>query len=410
MSVLQKEKMNSTLCLQSTDKVRIEIHEFSRTFPEDEPEIYRKWQEVLEQDQKSTIQLNPELILKDLKTDEDWGELKPVLFLAFREDSPVACAVLTPKSVPESYLLGWKGRKNLTGFKLAGNRIPGEQSLDCREFLLNAILDFVHDKSAEFLLVDDLESGSLLDQAIQGPVSAGFQMISPSGLQDHHWLNIPENPEEYWSAFKSKTRNTLKRKLKKMGEIRFSPITHKEDIPEFLLKANQVSLNTWQTQELGLRIENNEEERKLLTFLAERGWLRAYLLEKDSDPVAFIIGTHFHGTYYLDELGFDRKFSHFSPGTVLFHLLVNDLLNNRPPEVLDFGLGDGEYKKLFGNHITQSQMVALFPPGWKSTVYSMKFKTYVLVRTCVKNIFSRFGSWKSFRKKIKDRVIDQRKN
>ncbi len=410
MSNVQMEQLKSSLKSPVNQDIRIDAHDLTENFSNENQNVYHDWLSLLKADGHSSILENPDFVLQDLNSPDQWGTLKPILFLAYQNKKPIACAVIIPKSVRASHLQGWKSRKNILGYRLAGNQISGDKSIEIQNILFQAILNHRDQTGANFLLIDDLESDSALNQIKNQPEFSGLKTISPSGLQDHHWLIFPESAEEYWGGFKSKTRNTLRRKMKKMGDIEFIPITEHEQIADFLKQANIVSLNTWQSQELGLRVHNNDEEKKFLKYLAFQGSLRAYLLKKDSKPVAFIIGTQFNGTYYLDELGFDRQYSRLSPGTVLFHLLVNDLLENKKPEVLDFGLGDAEYKKLFGNQVSQSQLLYILSPGWTSNLTFMKYHFYNFLKTGFKSTISRLGAWKNFRRKIKDRVIKNRSN
>ena len=86
--------------------------------------------------------------------------------------------------------------------------------------------------------------------------------------------------------------------------------------------------------------------------------LRSYLLRCGERPCAFVLGYQHGDVYHYAEIGYDRDFTNFSPGMVLYYLLVRDLFAHRPPSTLNFGRGDADYKQRFGN--VQREDVSIF--------------------------------------------------
>lgn len=190
--------------------------------------------------------------------------------------------------------------------------------------------------------------------------TTGLKLLRPQALQPRWRIHLPDSVDEYWSTqFKGKTRNTLRRKRKKLGNYRVEVITNPTDIEEFLAAASAVSEHTWQSRQLGLRVKNNEQERHLFRTLAERCEFRAHLMLVDERPVAFAINTSHDGYLHFEETGFLPELSHLSPGTVLISELVDDVIGCGEYHTIDFGLGHADYKQLFSNQQTQSADVWL---------------------------------------------------
>ncbi len=94
----------------------------------------------------------------------------------------------------------------------------------------------------------------------------------------------------------------------------------------------------------------NDLRRKskfLSPILAESSMLRCYLLYMREDPVAFIRGYQYEGTYYYEEIGFDKDFRHLEPGTGLNFFVLQDLFSHDKPQRLDFGFGENDYKRKY---------------------------------------------------------------
>jgi CelD/BcsL family acetyltransferase involved in cellulose biosynthesis len=128
-------------------------------------------------------------------------------------------------------------------------------------------------------------------------------------------------------------------------------------------KAHHISIYTWQSRRLGLRIKNSNGERDFLRRIAAAGAMRCYVLEQADKPLAFALGTQWKGRFHYRELGFDSAFAEYSPGTVLLHRLLEDLTEHDSPRLFDFGGGDADYKRQFAHRQTWSGPVLLVRRG-----------------------------------------------
>jgi len=182
----------------------------------------------------------------------------------------------------------------------------------------------------------------------------------PDKPQPHWWIRFPEKPGEYWNQFSSKTRYNFRREAQKLKHS-VTCFAEKESVPGFLEKAHEISKRSWQRKRLGLRIGNTLEERSFYEFLASQGALRSYVLELDGRPLAFGVGVQWKGCFILEETAYDSTYSSYSPGTVLLFRILQDLIARDTPRLVDFGFGDGEYKRLFANQQTVSGSVLLLP-------------------------------------------------
>jgi CelD/BcsL family acetyltransferase involved in cellulose biosynthesis len=176
-------------------------------------------------------------------------------------------------------------------------------------------------------------------------------------------IQLPPTFEEYWGKFSGKTRGTYRRQEKKIGEFRILYCTSLDQIADFLRDANRISVKTWQTDQFGLRIKNNDIELAQYAFLANQGALRCYLMYVGEKPVTFVVGMQFRGVFRYDEVGFDREYHAFGPGKILLIKILEDLYARNTPQWFDFGMGDADYKRQFSNHESTAGNVWIVPPG-----------------------------------------------
>jgi CelD/BcsL family acetyltransferase involved in cellulose biosynthesis len=137
-------------------------------------------------------------------------------------------------------------------------------------------------------------------------------------------------------------------------------------VPTFLEQVDEIYRNSWQAKANGFRPRNTEDELRYYSMIAERGWLRSYILRTDEGPIAFELGFQYDGVFYGHECGFHEKWSEFGPGSVLTHLFIQDLFLQNSPKLLDFLPGRHIYKQSFSNAQHQTSSNYLVPQNhWR---------------------------------------------
>jgi hypothetical protein len=217
---------------------------------------------------------------------------------------------------------------------------------------------------ADFLLIEDLEENSSLHKAVMSQSSKGFKLFPARETQPRWRIEFPADQDDYWKTFSSRTRRAFRARLKKFGQTRLERVTDVFQVPHFLGAAHEISRQSWQSRQFGLRIRNDESELRCLSVLARQGFLRSYLWHVDDKPAAFAICHQHAGRFRYEEIAYCAEFSNLSPGETLLQQIVEDLYRFNPPRQFDFGGGDAEYKRRFGNLESRSQTVWLVPSTW----------------------------------------------
>ncbi len=336
---------------------------------------YWRWLELFEHDPAARLSQHPDYIFTEFSPQA--VEHNPIVLCeATRGNELVALGVLVPKSMTWRQAGGFGLRKQLSGYRLAGNRFLGKGDFDLLHRLLGACEDFCQQQNAMFLLIEDLEQSDTLTEAARSIAHLGTKLFCVVDWQDHWTIEFPPTPEDYWAKFTGKARYNFRRTAKRLGHVRITKTTEPNQIAEFLDTANAISLRTWQAKQFGRRIRNGESELAMFTFLASQQALRAYLLFVEEKPVAFLIGIQFRDRFSLEEMGYDQAFAERSPGQVLFNHVLEDLMQHDRPRVFDFGGGDADYKRIYATTKSTTGTVWLVPSSWRGTIY------LTLLRTC----------------------------
>jgi CelD/BcsL family acetyltransferase involved in cellulose biosynthesis len=217
-------------------------------------------------------------------------------------------------------------------------------------------------------------------------VRAGFSLVLPEGVISNHGIELPPTFEAYLAHFKSRTRYNLRQRVKQLrehggGELNLHRFEAPEEVPAFLESAAPVARRSWQARCSDDQVDTTPFWHRKLTDLAERGWLRAYVLTAGSDPCAFVFGYQGRETFHHVQTGYDPAFAEYSPGAVLHFLLFEDLTRHRPPRRVSFGYGDSEYKRTFGTVQFEEAPVLLVNRRWTSLG---KVRSYTAFRSLVR--------------------------
>jgi hypothetical protein len=211
-------------------------------------------------------------------------------------------------------------------------------------------------------------AASLLDN-IQGfciralPVAHDFPSISTVGTYlcyvslryRHCFIDLNRSFAEYESKFSSKTRSTIKRKIRKYaehcgGDIPWKTYRAPTEMDEFYRHAREVSSKTYQEKLLDAGLPDSESFEAEMLALATQDRLRAYILFEGTRPVSYLYCPVVHDVPTYGHLGYDPALSKFSVGTVLQWLAVEQLFNERRFRFFDFTEGESEHKNQFATH------------------------------------------------------------
>jgi len=325
-----------------------------------------RWLAAFERDPQASSWQHPLSVLAECRALET-SRCPPLLIECLSSAETVGAAILLPKSITTRQLGGIGPKWTLQGYRLVGGRMLNvDQDAAVDQQLLQAVYDAVTDSAADFLLIEDIDQPSPLWSSVTSSLPSNWKAFTPNGVQSRLRIRLPEQGDGYWQQFSSKTRGTFRRKLKKFGETKLERITRADEVPNFLAVAHQISLQTWQSRQLGLRVRNSAAEQASLSALADAGLLRCYLWSAQGEPAAFCIGNQAQGTFHYEEVGYATQFAKFSPGQMLVVQMIEDLLAYDRPHTFDFGGGDADYKRMFANDVSQSGTVWLTPPRWKS--------------------------------------------
>jgi GNAT acetyltransferase-like protein len=355
-------------------------------------QAYWDWRTLFDRDPLASPWQHADYVLAELNGERTASELDPVLMRAGTASECSALGILVPKDIRSRQVGGIGPGWMLHGLRLAGGRFLSEHdSSESQAALLAAATRHCQAVGADFLLIEDLDEHSPLFGAVKNENAHGCKLFDSHNVQPRWRIQFPATADEYWQSFSSRSLSKFRRSLKKFGNVRLERITSLEQLPDFLRAAHEVSQQSWQSRQFGLRIRNDEAELRQMSILAQHGFLRSYLWWIEGRPAAFAVCNQHRGCFRYEEIAYCQEFAQFSPGRVMLQQIVEDLLRHDPPQTFDFGGGDAEYKRQFANRESRSGTVWLVPPTRRARVSLMYLKSCRRLRTAVRRVVQTCG-------------------
>jgi CelD/BcsL family acetyltransferase involved in cellulose biosynthesis len=233
-----------------------------------------------------------------------------------------------------------------------------------------------HCVSLECLPIHSVFYQTLQDSA---PIRKQFWIYLPDRVTNRWIIRVPPTFAGYLAKFSGRTQQRLRNKRRKLetaanGKLRLESITHLQQAPDFVDAVIAIWSHSWKTDRVPMPGENRENLLRVLTEYAQRGWLRSYILHAGEDPIAFVVGYQADGIYYYEELCHKIEWHRYAPGTVLALQVIEDLIRENRPSIIDLTYGANPYMRFLATHSQEVANVLLMRKGvYTATAIGLHF-------------------------------------
>lgn len=198
------------------------------------------------------------------------------------------------------------------------------------------------------------------------PVAAELPRLARTGdhiryvpLQYFHcYVDLSIGFEAYCAKFSSKTRSTIKRKLRKYqehcgGTLHWTCHRTPEEMQDFHRMARRVSEVSYQERLLDAGIPDGDEFVRGMQAAAAQDAVRGYVLYDGGRPVSYLYCPVHDDALVYAYLGYDPEYAAHSVGTVLQWLALESIFAEQRFAFFDFTEGQSDHKRLFATHETR---------------------------------------------------------
>ncbi len=243
--------------------------------------------------------------------------------------------------------------------------IAGAADEEAYGILLEELYRAVRDGEAEMLCVAKLHADSRLCELAR--------LFAPRLCRDYLPVVLPRTdvavPGEFDEFLKSRSRNTrdnVKRYGRKLeraheGALEVRSFRKPAELDEALFAMESVAATTYQ-RALGVGFRDEPLQRALLETAAHKGHFRAWVLSIAGEPAAFWYGLAYGETFYIGSPGYDPAHGDLRVGQYLQMQMMRDLCAEPGINRVDYGFGDAQYKRSFGDNTWDETDVLMFAP------------------------------------------------
>ncbi len=168
-----------------------------------------------------------------------------------------------------------------------------------------------------------------------------------SETRARYWIgtvSVRGDLHEYLASRSRGLRKSTRAKLRRLGRLgcvrlrrldRLAP----EDVGPWLDRAWEIEDRGWKGTSGSSVLRTPGQSgfyRRQAEWLARCGLLRLSFLELDRRPIAFVVGCQGKDVHHCQKIGFDPDLARYSPGQLLWSLLIESLEEDRSCRVLDF--------------------------------------------------------------------------
>ena len=392
--------MSATLVRGDQSRLDSDVHiTVARTL--DEAVAMRPWFERISQNN-----LDSDLDYLLTVTRVSRSALRPHIVLFERPDSSAVLAVARIEQQPSRFPI--RGTRVM---RLAFGGVVGAETLeDCR-MVVDGLGRALAQHEADVIVFSQID--------VDGPLYDAVRSAAPWWRTDHmprrnvHWrAGVPDSLDEFLATRSSGTRYHVRRYNKRLARAygeNFSVREFREqaDLGRLHVDLESVAARTYQ-RGLGVGYTGDTLQRALMELGASRGWLRAWVLYISEMPVAFWFGYCYQGTFALVATGFDPAHGESRVGQYLQMQMMDSLCRDRDVHSFDYGVGDAEYKRRFGDHATAEAEIRLYAPSMRAArmnaVCTVRVAVGARVRSWVTHSDLGARAKKALRKRAQERA------
>jgi GNAT acetyltransferase-like protein len=229
-----------------------------------------------------------------------------------------------------------------------------------------------------------------------------------AGSEVHWELELPESRAAIMQSLSSSSRQTVNRYTRKLereygDRISMRVFTEPAELDDFFGDVEPVSAKTYQ-RALGVSFGDTSAHRERTRAAMENGWFRGYLLYLDGVPCAFHYGELYRGRFRHGRPGYDPELGHLRVGTYLLLRVFDDLIEHPDARIVDYGIGDADYKRRFGTRSWREGNVVVYAPTLRAATVNLLRTSLLASVRLAKRIFGKGEVYRRIRRNWRRRL------
>lgn len=219
-----------------------------------------------------------------------------------------------------------------------------------REKVESAVAEaLMHDNAVKVIQIQEAMLPNTLAQALSNTRS-GYTGVATNLLPQVNWSISPQPSLAVYLAGLGPRRKKLgyavRNVYKKLGkDAHLRVFESPEQIDDYCSLMNELYAKSWHARARSIDWES-PPRRTLFSQLAAHQQFVGHMLILGQQPIAYVHGYRLGGRYLFDDTGYDDEFAALGVGSALIFQTIQDLIERYPSDIIDFGYGDNQYKRV----------------------------------------------------------------
>lgn len=270
----------------------------------------------------------------------------------------------------------------------------GDAVEESAELLLGELRAALDRGEADLLHLPHLRVGSRLYEVARTRPS--WLCRSHATDEKPHWrLHLAGSHDEFVSSLSARTREGVRRAARRLereygSELEVAVFDDRASLERLLADVEEVAAKTYQ-RGLGKGLGAGDLQRSVTETWIDRGWFRAWVLYLRGRPVAFWHGLAYRDTFRTGIAGYDPALAKLNVGTYLLMRTIADLCADPAIRIVDYGYGDAEYKRRFGDESWVEDDVVVYAGRLRPVFVNLLRSSLLHVNAFAKRLARRAG-------------------
>ena len=342
-------------------------------------EIRPIWEKMQSSEPSPAIETDIDRYLSIIKSKEK--TVQPYVIMITNKGNPEAMIIARIRMHKLPIKLGYKTlfHPQLKSLTVSYGGILGCHNNDINSLVIQMLTGILREKKVDMIYFNHMAKDSSFYQLSKKRL--GFMSRCYFPEYEKHWkMTIPKSMEQFYKTLSQRHRANIKRYKRKLekkysDKLRIIIYSKQKDLETAIHDVVKISRSTYQYQ-LGHGFTDDFRTRCLLKTAAEKGWLRIHIMYINGEPCAFENWIKYRNKYIGHGIGFDPKWKKWRIGTVLFMNTLEHICNDPDTEEVDFGFGDAEYKRSYGDQQWEETSVYVFAPRLYPILVNFLYSTF----------------------------------
>jgi hypothetical protein len=292
--------------------------------------------------------------------------LRPHVILLALNGRVISLLIGRIENIPFACKIGYKivAQPPVRSLTIVYGGILGDPSRASCAVLLAELMNTLARGEAEIVFMNHLAMDGLMYRS--ATTMPGFLCRDHACVPNDHWrISLAGSYDKFCATLSKNTKHNLRRYSQRLRtrldeRLKIKCYRHAGDMEQIVRESETVSRKTYQRGLGAGFVENGETLRRLALGLQRRRF-RAYILYDGDQPCAFWNGIEHGKVFYTGTTGYDPAYEECRPGAFLLNHMIEDFCREGKIEAIDFGFGDAQYKRSFGDQNWREASVCIFP-------------------------------------------------